>query len=369
MKIGIIGAGQLGRMLALAGYPLGQRFIFLDHSGDAPGGQVGDIIIGEFSDPKKIAELASQVDILTFDVENVPADAVRPILDSVNFFPPVDALAAAQDRLTEKSLFCEHDIPTPEFSTVDSLDDLQRETGNIGFPCVLKTRRLGYDGKGQRVLRNENDIEPAWVALGSAPLILEAFVQFDCEASIIGVRGAKDGQTAFYPLCRNVHDDGILSYSIAPFDSPHLQENAERYLIRLMDYFDYVGVLTIEFFVQGGELIANEIAPRVHNSGHWTIEGAVTSQFENHIRAILGLPLGDTSPTGHSAMVNYLGELPDLGSVLSVAGAHFHDYGKTPRPKRKLGHCTVTLHDEKSRDQALDLLLATSHRDQKNVAI
>jgi 5-(carboxyamino)imidazole ribonucleotide synthase len=361
MKIGIIGAGQLGRMLALAGYPLGQRFVFLDHSENAPGGQVGDIIIGEFSDPKKIAELASQVDILTFDVENVPEDAIRPVLDTVNFFPPVDALAAAQDRLTEKSLFHALDIPTPDFSTIDSLDDLQRGTGDIGFPCVLKTRRLGYDGKGQRVLNNENDIVPAWDALGSAPLILEAFVQFDCEASIIGVRSAKDGETAFYPLCRNVHDDGILSYSIAPFDRPNLQKIAVGHLIRLMDHFDYVGVLTIEFFVQGDELIANEIAPRVHNSGHWTIEGAVTSQFENHVRAILGLPLGDTSPTGHSAMVNYLGELPELDSVLGVVGAHFHDYGKEPRPKRKLGHCTVTLHDEKSRDRALNILLATSH--------
>ncbi len=363
MKIGIIGAGQLGRMLALAGYPLGQRFVFLDHSEDAPGGQVGDIIVGEFSDPEKIAELASQVDVLTFDVENVPVDAVRAVLDTVSFFPPVNALAAAQDRLTEKSLFRELNIPTPDFSTVDSLDDLQRETGNIGFPCVLKTRRLGYDGKGQRVLKNENDIEPAWDALGSAPLILEAFVPFDCEASIIGVRSAKNRETAFYPLCRNVHEDGILSYSIAPFDRPNLQKTAQGHLIRLMEYFEYAGVLTIEFFVQDNQLIANEIAPRVHNSGHWTIEGAVTSQFENHVRAILGLPLGDTSPTGHSAMVNYLGKLPELESVLSVAGAHFHDYGKKPRPKRKLGHCTVTLHDEKSRDRALDLLLATSQHD------
>ena len=362
MKIGIIGAGQLGRMLALAGYPLGQRFVFLDHSGDAPGGQVGDIIIGEFSDPKKIAELASQVDILTFDVENVPEDAVRPVLDTVSFFPPVNALATAQDRLTEKSLFHELDIPTLDFATVDSLDDLQRETGNIGFPCVLKTRRLGYDGKGQRILKSENDIEPAWVALGSTPLILETFISFDCETSIIGVRSAKDGETAFYPLCRNVHEDGILSYSIAPFERPKLQKNAVAHLTRLMEYFDYAGVLTIEFFVQGEELIANEFAPRVHNSGHWTIEGAVTSQFENHIRAILGLPLGDTSPTGHSAMVNYLGHLPELESVLGIVGAHFHDYGKEPRPKRKLGHCTVTLDDEKSRNRALNLLLATSQR-------
>ena len=356
MKIGIIGAGQLGRMLALAGYPLGLRFVFLDQSSDAPGGQVGRIIPGAFDDAAKLAELADEVDVVTFDVENVPVTAVEPIAASKPFLPPVKALGASQDRLHEKTLFQQLKIPTPPFVAVDSLEDLQVAVEKIGLPGVLKTRRLGYDGRGQFYLRKPSDIETAWQTLGSVPLIYEGFVDFTREVSIIGVRSTR-GETLFYPLSANTHSQGILRHSIAPYRSASLQKQAETYMRRLLKHLDYAGVLTIEFFVRGGKLIANEMAPRVHNSGHWTIEGAQTSQFENHVRAILGLPLGSTRPNGHSAMMNFIGSIPELGNILRVSGVHFHSYGKEPRPNRKLGHCTINAPSPAARDRALQQLL------------
>jgi len=358
MKIGIIGAGQLGRMLALAGYPLGLRFVFLDSSPDAPGAQVGRIVQGAFDDPIKLAELAEQVDVVTFDVENVPVDAVDAISKRKPFYPQVTALGASQDRLTEKTLFRQLKIPTPEFAAVDSLSDLVQATQRIGIPGVLKTRRLGYDGRGQFVIRKAGDIESAWQALGSVPLIYEGFVQFSREVSIIGVRSTR-GEVRCYPISANTHTDGILRHSIAPYRNSALQSLAETYLKRIFKQFDYVGILTIEFFVKNGKLIANEMAPRVHNSGHWTIEGAATSQFENHVRAILGLPLGDTRALGHAAMVNFIGDIPPPDRILNVPGAHYHSYGKEPRPNRKLGHCTITAASATARDKALAKLLKT----------
>jgi 5-(carboxyamino)imidazole ribonucleotide synthase len=356
MKIGIIGAGQLGRMLALAGYPLGLRFVFLDQSADAPGGQVGRIIPGAFDDAAKLAELADEVDVITFDVENVPVAAVEPIAARKPFLPPVKALGASQDRLDEKTLFRQLKIPTPPFAAVDSLEDLHAAVKKIGLPGVLKTRRLGYDGRGQFFLRKAADIEAAWQQLGSVPLIYEGFINFSREVSLIGVRSTT-GETLFYPLSANTHSQGILRYSIAPYRNASLQKQAETYMRRLLKHLDYAGVLTIEFFVRGGKLIANEMAPRVHNSGHWTIEGAQTSQFENHVRAILGLPLGSTRPHGHSAMMNFIGTIPELGNILRVSGVHFHSYGKEPRPNRKLGHCTVNAPSPAARDRALQQLL------------
>jgi 5-(carboxyamino)imidazole ribonucleotide synthase len=356
MKIGIIGAGQLGRMLALAGYPLGLRFVFLDQSPDAPGAQVGRIITGAFDDKVKLQELANEVDVVTFDVENVPVDAVRSIAASKPFLPPVDALGASQDRLDEKTLFNRLKIPTPPFAPVDSLADLEQAVARIGLPGILKTRRLGYDGRGQYHLRTRDDIARAWDALGSVPLIYEGFVDFSREVSIIGVRSTT-GETRFYPLSWNTHSQGILRYSVAPYRNAALQKQAQTYLKRILKHFDYAGVLTIEFFVRQGRLIANEMAPRVHNSGHWTIEGAQTSQFENHVRAVLGLPSGSTAPIGHSAMMNFIGAIPPLGNILKVSGVHFHSYGKEPRPNRKLGHCTINAPSARARDQALQRLL------------
>ena len=356
MKIGIIGAGQLGRMLALAGYPLGLRFVFLDQSDDAPGAQVGRIVRGAFDDPKALAELARAVDVVTFDVENVPVDAIRAIAATKPFLPPPDALGASQDRLDEKTLFRSLRIPTPEFQAVDNREDLIAAAGSIGLPGVLKTRRLGSDGRGQYFLHTPADIDKAWDALGSVPLIYEGFVDFTREVSIIGVRSTT-GEIACYPLSANTHSSGILRHSTAPYRNSALQRQAEGYLKRLMKRFDYAGVLTIEFFVKRGALIANEMAPRVHNSGHWTIEGAATSQFENHVRGILGLPLGSTRPIGHSAMVNFIGTIPSATRVLEIPGVHFHSYGKEPRPNRKLGHCTIVSGSATARDKALRRLL------------
>jgi 5-(carboxyamino)imidazole ribonucleotide synthase len=352
MKVGIIGAGQLGRMLALAGYPLGLRFTFLDQSPDAPGAQVGRIVCGAFDDPAKLRELADAVEIVTFDFENVPMSAVEPIAATKPFLPPVAALGVSQDRLAEKTLFRELGIPTAPHRAVDSLEDLKRAVADIGVPGILKTRRLGYDGKGQYRLKSAADVSHAWKELGSTPLIYEGFVKFTREVSLIGARSTR-GETRFYPLSMNVHGDGILRYSVAPFASPALQRLAEKYMRKVFKRFDYAGVLTIEFFVRGRELIANEMAPRVHNSGHWTIEGAATSQFENHVRAILGLALGDTRALGHSGMVNFIGTMPAVADVLRLKGAHFHDYGKEPRPNRKLGHCTVNADSARARDRLL----------------
>lgn len=357
MKIGIIGAGQLGRMLALAGYPLGSRFRFLDRSADAPGAQVGSIVLGAFDDAAKLAELAADVDIVTFDVENVPATLLADVARSKPFLPPVDALAATQDRRDEKQLFNELAIPTPRWRTIDTRAGLDAAAAALGLPAVLKTRRLGYDGRGQTVLRAAEQLDEAWRRLGDVPLILEQFQHFEREVSIIGARSTR-GEIVCYPLTENIHRNGILRHSRAPHEAPALQATAESYLRKVFERFDYAGVLTIEFFVVGGELVANEIAPRVHNSGHWTIEGAATSQFENHIRAIRGLPLGDTAAIGHSAMINFLGTMPTLEPVLSIRGAHFHDYGKTPRPMRKLGHCTINLATGAARDHALAQVLA-----------
>ena len=356
MKIGIIGAGQLGRMLALAGYPLAQQFLFLDASADSPGAQVAPIVTGAFDDPRSLERLAAEVDLVTYEFENVPVAALEKVAATRPVWPPVEALRVSQDRLLEKQLFTRLRIPTPPFRAVDSLAELRIAVRQLGLPCVLKTRRLGYDGKGQRYLRKPADLEPAWNALGNVPLILEGFVDFEREVSIIGVRSTS-GELRAYPIVANTHRDGILRVTLAPHRNPQLQKSAEIHLRRVLRHFDYAGVLTLEFFVHKGKLVANEMAPRVHNSGHWTIEGAATSQFENHLRAILGLPLGDTSPLGHSAMLNFIGRLPDRDAILALPGVHWHDYGKEARPARKLGHCTVVAAGAVERDRLVRKVL------------
>ena len=356
MKIGIIGAGQLGQMLALAGFPLALQLRFLDSSPESPGAQVAPIVVGAFDDIEALRKLAGEVDVVTYEFENVPVAALHEMAAARPCFPPVDALRVSQDRILEKELFSRLGIPTPPYRAVDSLADLEAGVAALGLPCVLKTRRLGYDGRGQRVLKKRSDVGPAWEALGNVPLILEGFVKFDREVSIVGARSTR-GETRSYPIVTNTHREGILRVTVAPTRDARLQRAAEGHLRRVLDHFGYAGVLTIEFFVAGGRLIANEMAPRVHNSGHWTIEGAVTSQFENHLRAILGLPLGDTSPVGHAAMVNYIGTMPDRDRILALPGAHHHDYGKAPRANRKLGHCTVVAPTAARRDAVLKQLL------------
>lgn len=340
MKVGIVGGGQLARMLALAGYPLGLEFRVLDPAADACAGQVARLIQSHYDDEVHLAELAAWADVVTFDFENVPAAAARILAQQTVVYPPEEALAIAQDRLSEKTLFWELGIPAPTFSTVDSLDELHDAALRVGLPAVLKTRRLGYDGKGQQVLHNAAELESAWQALGAVPLILEEFVPFEREVSVLAVRG-RGGETAFYPLVDNQHRDGMLRLSQAPFTAPALEQEGFDYARRLLERLNYVGLLAIEFFVKDGHLVVNEMAPRVHNSGHWTLEGAETSQFENHLRAILGLPLGSTAAVGYSAMLNGIGDLPERAAVLATPGAHYHAYGKALRPGRKVGHVTL----------------------------
>jgi len=343
--IGILGGGQLARMLALAGAPLGVRFLIVDNVADACAAQVAPLLVADWRDFAALEKFAARIDVATFDFENVPADTAHWLTDHTRVSPNPRALALAQDRLAEKTMFRELGLETPAFVTVDSRADLERGVRALGYPCVLKTRRLGYDGKGQYRLRSSADIDPAWQALGSAPSILEAWVPFDREVSVIAVRGS-DGAFSTYPLVQNWHSDGILAASLAPApDAAALANAAAAHARAIAEHLDYVGVFALELFVRDGKLLGNEMAPRVHNSGHWSIEGAVCSQFENHVRAVLGLPLGDTAARGLSVMLNWIGELPDARAALAESNVHWHDYGKSPRAGRKVGHATVCADD------------------------
>jgi 5-(carboxyamino)imidazole ribonucleotide synthase len=329
-------------MIALAGYTLGQRFVFLDPGAESSAGHVGNLRVGAYDDEERLSELARKSDVVTYEFENVPVGSARFLNELVPVYPPPAALEVSQDRLDEKQFFVRLGIPTPPFAAVSSREELDAAVARIGLPMVIKTRRFGYDGKGQMVLRTDADVTRAWEALGAASLIAEGLVPFERELSILAVRG-KNGETRFWPLVENEHRGGILRVSIPESDvwTPELQAAAEGYASKVLDALGYVGVLAIELFLKDGVLLVNEMAPRVHNSGHWTIEGAETSQFENHVRAILGLPLGSTRMVGLSAMINAIGRLPPREEVLSVEGAHLHAYGKDASPGRKLGHVTI----------------------------
>lgn len=339
--IGILGGGQLARMLVLAGAPLGQRFRIVDSAADACAAQIAPLLQADWNDFTALASFAAESDVVTFDFENVPAATAEWMAARTHVFPNPAALSTAQDRLAEKTLFGRIGLDTPTFAAVDSREDLERAAALTGLPAVLKTRRLGYDGKGQFVLRAQADLDAAWQALGGVPLILEAFVPFDREVSVVAVR-SRSGEFRPYPLTRNWHASGILSASLAPLRGDEaLEARAVAHARRLAEHLDYVGVFALELFVHGDRLLGNEMAPRVHNSGHWTIEGTACSQFENHVRAILGLPLGDTRALGHSVMLNWIGTLPDAEPVLREPRAHWHDYGKSARAGRKVGHATI----------------------------
>jgi 5-(carboxyamino)imidazole ribonucleotide synthase len=351
MTVGIVGAGQLGRMLALAGYPLGLDFLFLDRNPSVPAAALAPILAGEFTDRRLLRRLARRCEVLSFDWENISVTALRSATRGLRtrIAPPLRALATGQDRLAEKRLFERLGVRTTRYAPVATRAQLERACARIGVPGVLKTRRMGYDGKGQMVIRDYHSVHAAWKALGGTPLLYEELVDFEAEVSALAVR-ARDGAQAHYPLTRNWHADGMLRLSLAPWEAPALERQARIAIRAVLREFNYVGVLAIEFFVKQGRLIANEIAPRVHNSGHWTIEGAVTSQFENHLRAIAGLPLGATAAVGHAAMVNLIGRMPPRAALLAHAGVHLHDYGKSARPGRKLGHCTLVATTARERD-------------------
>ena len=358
-RVGVLGGGQLGRMLALAGYPLGLEFLVLDPSAEAPAGPLADALAARFDDAGSLDRLAASSSVVTYEFENVPVASVRRIAERIPVFPPAKALETAQDRLEEKTLFQGLGIPTAPFAPVSTKGEIDAALERVGFPSILKTRREGYDGKGQWVVRTRGELDAAFAAAEGRPAILEGFVPFERELSVLAVRG-RDGATAFWPLVENRHREGILRLSVAPAAGvlDAMQHRAEQHARRVLDALDYVGVLAIEFFQHEGRLLANEMAPRVHNSGHWTIEGAATSQFENHLRAILGWPLGPTRSHGIAAMVNLVGDMPPVESLLSIPGAHVHVYGKSARPGRKLGHVTLVEPDRPALAAALDRVAA-----------
>ena len=367
MHIGIIGAGQLGQMLGDAARDLGMVCTFVDPSAAPPAASCGDVIRAPFDDATALAKLARMVDVVTYEFENVSVDALQEIRDRVPVYPPPAALRHAQDRLAEKLLFQSLGIPLPGFYPVGTREDLDAAVAAIGLPMVLKTRRFGYDGKGQVVLRNGSELDAAWSRLGEAALIAEAWVEFDFEVSAIGARNTA-GQIITFPLTRNDHVDGILHASRAPLEDESLSGHADRYLRALLQKLDYVGVLALELFVAGEQLLANEFAPRVHNSGHWTIEGSVPSQFSAHLLAITGADLAVPELCGFAGMLNLIGEIPDPAREQSIGT--LHDYGKTSRPGRKLGHITVMADSSAERDCMLATLEQTVNKfNTRNVTV
>lgn len=343
MRVGVLGAGQLGQMLADAARRLRIEMRFLSPDQESPAGTRAELIVADYENEAALAHFSEGLDFATYEFESIPITAVESIAQRVTVRPPVRALETAQDRAKEKACFEALGIPTPRSASADSLREARAALAMVGSPAILKTRRLGYDGKGQAVIRQSTDLERAWVTVAGAPSILESFVTFTRELSLIAVRSAT-GESAFYPLVENHHSEGILRFSLAPAPnvSTQLQTQAEDYGKKVLDHLEYVGVLAIEFFETSNGLLANEMAPRVHNSGHWTIEGADTSQFENHLRAVTGMELGSTDAHGVSGMVNVIGQEPDVQRLREIAGVHVHMYGKQPAPRRKLGHITVT---------------------------
>lgn len=356
--VGILGGGQLARMMALAGLPLGLHFRVFDPHADACAAELAPLSVAGFDDVAALAQFADGLAVATFDFENVPAASIEALATRVPVHPGSAALATAQDRLVEKTCFNHLGIPTPGFASVDDRAGLDVALAELGAPAILKTRRFGYDGKGQFRLRRAADADAAWAALGAQAdtvgLILEAFVPFQRELSVVAVRG-RDGDFRCWPPTRNWHVDGVLSLSLAPARvAPEIEKQAIGYARALAEHLDYVGVFALELFEVDGRLLANEMAPRVHNSGHWTIEGAETSQFENHLRAVLGWPLGSTAARGMSCMLNFLGDMPDARALLAVPGAHWHDYGKPARAGRKVGHATLRADDAAPLADALE---------------
>lgn len=360
MRVGVLGGGQLARMLALEGIPLGHRFTILEPGADPPAAALGSVVAAAYDDPDGLRRVAAASDVVTYEFENVPARSAAYLAARLPALPPPLALEVAQDRVAEKTLFRELGIATPAFHPIDGPGDIEAALAVTDLPAVIKTRRLGYDGKGQAVVRTSEEAVAAVDRLGAnslatgpglaaehGGLIAEGFIPFERELSVLAV-AARDGSRVFYPLTENHHRAGILrtSYAPAPGLTGPLQAEAEELAALVLDRLGYVGVLAIELFEADGRLLANEIAPRVHNSGHWTLDGARASQFENHIRAVTGMPLVPPQVPGPAAMINLIGEVPDPNTLAAIPGAHIHLYDKAPRPGRKLGHVNVTGNDE-----------------------
>ena len=344
-KVGILGAGQLGRMMALAGLPLGLEFSLYDTSG-SPSAGIGEI----FSDPgntqSELDRFLDSVDVVTYEFEHLPLDLARNIAAKKPLYPGVEALRVCQNRALEKGLFKQLDIPTPKYRIANNANELEQAARELGTPVVAKSITEGYDGKGQAVLKSPEDAAAAWQRIGHNSLIVESFVNFTRELSLIAARNVK-GEFVAYPLVENIHHEGILRYTIAPAPkvSESVQNTATDYIHKLMDQLSYVGVLALELFETPDGLLANEMAPRVHNSGHWSMDGAHTGQFENHLRAILDLPLGETKADRVSAMINLIGRTVSPNEILTFKDTHLHLYGKSERAGRKVGHININADD------------------------
>ncbi len=351
MKIGVLGGGQLGRMMALAGLPLNLEFCFWDDAAEPCAAPLGRVYRSH-----ELDDFIAVSDLVTYEFENVPLDIAQRVAAKKPLHPSVEALRISQHRLREKSTFVELGIPTPIFAEINAPADLKTAIAKVGLPCVIKTATQGYDGKGQWVIREEADLSR--IDFTNTPLIAEQFIVFERELSLVGVKSVS-GELAFYPLVENDHENGILRSTIAPASAVDAatETTAQQYLAKLFDRLNYAGVLTLELFQTKTGLIANEMAPRVHNSGHWTIEGAVTSQFENHLRAILGLPLGLTHVHQYAGMVNILGDAPDAAAVFQVPSAHLHLYGKSAKKNRKIGHINLTATSYSELEQRMKTLL------------
>jgi len=344
-------------MLALAGYPLGHSFIFFDQAPGESTTGIGSTCVGSFTDTQALAAFAKQCDVVTYEFENVPCESAHFLANILPVYPPPRALEVSQDRIIEKTFVQDLGIATPRFEQASSEAELLDACKKVGIPCIAKTRRFGYDGKGQARISSLEDIPAAWKALGGTPLIVEGFVQFSRELSVIAARDLH-GEIGIYPLAHNDHVDGILHRTEipAPELSPTLRQEAQAIATKILEELSYVGVLAIELFQVGEHLLVNEMAPRVHNSGHATIDGMVTSQFENHIRAITGMHLGSTEARARSVMYNLVGTLPDARETSAIPDAKIHLYGKTPRTGRKLGHITL-LNPSESTENALKACL------------
>lgn len=354
MKIGVVGGGQLAQMLAQAATALGLELYVLSETLACPAQHTAKIILGNPAIAHDVARFAAQVDVLTFEFEKLDIGPLAAL--TLPIYPPLSALQTAQDRALEKFCFIEHAIPTTRFKIVTNQADCLAAVHEIGLPVAIKTCCGGYDGKAQAHLYQLIDLAKVWPHFADKRLIVENLVQFERELSLLAARD-RYGEIKYYPLTENFHQQGILRFSKAPYNDIDLQALAENYLKKILVGLNYVGVLAVEFFQCGEHLIANEMASRVHNSGHWTIEGAHTSQFENHLRAISGLPLGATHANGYSAMLNFIGHLPKLESSSSaLAHTYFHDYCKIPRAQRKLGHITICVPTAEERDSRLEAL-------------
>lgn len=335
MRIGILGAGQLSRMLALSGIPLGFTFSFYEPNIEHCVNGLGSLIHKPYTDEKALTNFVNACDVITYENENIPVDTAQYIASLKPLYPNVLSLQTTQDRLLEKTLFEKLNIQTVPFQKIDSLHELELFLEKNSFPVVIKKRRQGYDGKGQLKLSSANDLSLLTDDFLNN-CIVESYISFEREVSIIAVRNSA-GDCRYYDICENEHKNGVLNQTFNKINDP-MFEQAQQYINRIIEALDYVGCLAFEFFQKEDQLFANELAPRVHNSGHWTIEGSHTSQFENHLRAICNLHLGNTESKGVYQMINLLGKIPDSASLLSLDYLHLHHYQKSERANRKVGH-------------------------------